>query len=434
MRWNYLTYLTTFSAAATLMAAACGSNKSDDDGGSLIPLGGAGGGDSGAAAANGGGAGGSAASTGTGGGGFVEPDGSHSGGSGGGTCGGEDVPAKPKPANVLIVMDKSKSMDENLTSGDAGPAVSRWDGVKLALADAVAATQDKVDFGLSVFPYDTSDAGTGGSCAMPTASDPLVSITAGATDESADILDALNSTEPAGGTPTAKALNLALDYFTNGAGAALEGEKYVLLATDGGPNCSASVSSCVEADCTLNVDNQCPIVGQNCCDGAAESCLDRADAVAAVTALASAGIKTFVVGMPGSEAYETTLDALADAGGFASATSPKYFSVSGAGGVDALKQTFIDITIDLVKSCVVVLEENPPDENKVNVSIDGEDVYNVNDLETPLDGGVKSGWDFDKTENPWSIVIQGEACTDLETSGAQSLTVEFGCPRVEPPK
>jgi len=73
------------------------------------------------------------------------------------------------------------------------------------------------------------------------------------------------------------------------------------------------------------------------------------------------------VRMPGSEAYEATLDAAAEAGGFAGDTSPKYFSVSASGGIAALTSTFESIAIELITTCSQQLEDDPPDTERLNV-------------------------------------------------------------------
>src|SRR5262249_55759339 len=154
------------------------------------------------------------------------------------------------------------------------------------------------------------------------------------------ILSALDASSPAGGTPTAEALRRALDYFTKGEGATLKGNRYVLLATDGGPNCDSTLS-CTAATCTTNLDGTCSIpAGASCCDpqfgGAAarSRCLDDAGTEAQIKALETAGVHTFVVGIPGSEVYGDALDAFAIAGGEALTQGPrKYFAVAASGGV-----------------------------------------------------------------------------------------------------
>src|SRR5260221_473533 len=119
-------------------------------------------------------------------------------------------------------------------------------------------------------------------------------------------IDAVLKDPTTGFTPTAAALDLALTYFTTGAGASLTGDKYVLLATDGGPNCNSSLTpACGYSTCTVNLDNQCGADGRttNCCAvsivGSTVLCLDAAATTAKITALRTAGVKPVAVGIPG---------------------------------------------------------------------------------------------------------------------------------------
>src|SRR6185369_9103602 len=103
------------------------------------------------------------------------------------------------------------------------------------------------------YPYSgKSGAMLSNSCEMPTGAAVVVPVQAG-TKAAPLILAALDANPPEGGTPTAAALARALAYYTTGAGKTLKGEKYVLLATDGGPNCNADLT-CAAATCTVNLD------------------------------------------------------------------------------------------------------------------------------------------------------------------------------------
>jgi hypothetical protein len=427
MRARHLALSSCLFTTAAALAVACGSGD-DDNGGATIPSGGSGG----AAAASGSSGGGSGNAGGSFGGGFPGGGDGNSGGSGGSAgepnCGGETLASKTKPVNILIVMDKSGSMNEELEG-----TVSRWGGVKLALGTALNATQADIAFGLSLFPYDPADPTGNITCTMPSSAEPVVAVTS--TDARTAILGALEATEPGGGTPTAEALRLALEYFTAGTGATLEGDNYVLLATDGGPNCNADHPGCDAATCTQNIDGLCPPppIGPetHCCDNnLVEDCLDDAASVAAVAALASAGIETFVVGIPGTDAYESTLNAMAEAGGHPQSGTVKYFSVSEAGGVDALAETFERITKDLVTKCEQQLTEPPPRGrvDLINVKIDDEVIYL---LEEDQEG---DGWKYDENTSPPTVTIVGAPCTRIETEGVEKLEFIFGCPRVEPPR
>jgi hypothetical protein len=264
---------------------------------------------------------------------------------------------------------------------------------------------------------------------MPSTADILVPIGPGAMTVPL-IEDALADYQPAGGTPTAAALSRALEYFTTGDGSALEGDRYVLLATDGGPNCNPELECDIDS-CTLNMDGlNCG--GQNCCaesldpDGPA-SCLDEDETVAAVEALAGAGVRTFVVGIPGTSTYGATLDAMAAAGLAENPDGPpRYYRVESMGGTQGLAEVLTRITRGVIRSCRLQLTSTPDDadyEGLLNVEIDGVDVPQLGD----------DGWEVDRTTEPPTIVLKGATCEAIEARGAERVTITYGCPTVRDP-
>jgi Mg-chelatase subunit ChlD len=335
------------------------------------------------------------------------------GGEGGG-CGQTDLAAESPPVSILLVVDKSSSM----TGTPSGFSDDKWTALGAALGAALDAAQDDVAFGLDFYPFgdDRDPMATVEMCDMPSSSDILVPIDAG-TRTVPLIVDALADYQPAGGTPTAAALARALEYFTNGDGASIEGERYVLLATDGGPNC--------------NPDIECA-GGQNCCDAALDpqgpqSCLDEDEAVAQVSALAEAGVGTFVVGIPGTSAYAATLDAMAVAGEHENPDAPpSYYRVDEMGGTQGLAEVLTRITRGVIRSCRLQLTSTPEDpdyEGLLNVEIDGETVPQMGD----------DGWEVDRSTSPPTIVLKGATCEAMETRGAEQVTITYGCPTVTDP-
>jgi len=232
---------------------------------------------------------------------------------------------------------------------------------------------------------------------------------------------------PSGGTPTAAALGAAAGYFSTGSGKDLPGDKYVLLATDGGPNGNGSVT-CDQATCTVNMDRGETGAGAiNYCSSALvpdgpKSCLDEAATLAALTSLAAKNIKTFVVGIPGTDPYVSTLDAMAVAGGAPASTmtGPKYFAVSATQGAEGLQHVLETITRQLIMTCRLQLQSNPPDLGLLNVYVDGTVV--------PKPGA--DGWDLDTATMPPTIVLKGSTCAAIEATGASRIEVQYGCPTV----
>jgi hypothetical protein len=347
---------------------------------------------------------------------------------GGADCGSTKVAADPPVVNVLVVVDKSLSMDDKPT----GFATTKWAALQTAMATALGQTKAKISYGLDLYPYSgTSGEALTDSCQMPDGDAVVVPVQAG-TKSTPLILAALKANPPSGGTPTAAALARADAYFTTGDGKALKGEKYVLLATDGGPNCNLDPTfKCDIAACTVNMDGKmCGPAGTNCCDTKVDklgptNCLDEDASVAAVKALAKHGIKTFVVGIPGTEAYATTLDALAAESGIENPDAPPaYFAVSAKSGAAGLSSVLERITTGLVTSCRLQLQAVPPVLNDVYVVIDGVEVKH----------GDADGWDYDDSVSPPAVVIKGATCDKLETDGAQYINVSYGCPDFDPPK
>jgi len=336
-------------------------------------------------------------------------------------CGVTSVEASFSAANVLLVIDKSSSMDDQ----PDGFELKKWEALKAALAPALAAAEEEMSFGLLLYPFSQQTQIPldcfEGCCEVPQGPAALeVDIESGVASAS-KVMSALNAAGPGGGTPTAAALDAALFYFTTGAGKDLKGDRFVLLATDGGPNCGESSTICAADHCTPNLDGLCPAAEGNCCRGEGSYCLDDAAVLQKIRALADASVPTFVVGIPGTESYAEYLDAFATAGGVPNPKrTPAYYAVSAEGGVDGLTRTLRDITTHLVRSCEVDLGPVAPDKRLVNVAVDCDVV--------PFADGA--GWEI-SDQAPNTLVLAGDTCNRVKREGAQRIDVVYGCPTVK---
>jgi len=343
-----------------------------------------------------------------------------------GVCSQSNTAAEFRQINMLLVVDKSGSMGTQPT----GFAKTKWVAAGEALKGALKPDDSLISYGFLLFPY-LAGSTAALTCEMANGAQAVNIGVGPAPDTVPQINQLMLDTLPSGGTPTATALAAAFDYYTRGAGASLVGSKYVLLVTDGGPNCNSSVV-CDPETCTANLDHNPSSCGANpgtanCCDiknqvtgrpNPQSLCLDDAAVVEQLRGLAAKDINTFVVGIPGSEAYASYLDTFALEGGVPvsdPAKAHKYYEVTGESG---LAEAFNTITTTLVRSCVVPLEKEPLDLSNINLAIDCTPV-------PQMSAGVRN-WHYDAAQQV--IVIEGANCTRIEKSGVQRVDVVLGCP------
>lgn len=272
--------------------------------------------------------------------------------------------------DLLLVVDKSQSMQSSLLSGE-----NKWLTMRDALASVTEDFGESIYFGLSLYPR-------GAAC---DAGEINVEI---ALNNSANVVAALDSVTPVGATPTHLTLDVALTYFAslpvNPAG------RYVLLATDGVPNCGYD-----------------PITDRN--SGQVSS---KSEAVAAIGALRSADITTFVVGFDQeSLADDSALVAMAEAAG----TAP-YLEASSP---NELRTAFANISSQIgMEICSLNLSAVPEDPDKLGVYFD--------DVQVPRTPSHADGWDYDEGCN--CISFYGAACDQLRGSQVETTHVDYGCP------
>ncbi len=224
--------------------------------------------------------------------------------------GGARFARKPAP-NVMLLVDRSGSMRDSAVDGGA----AKIDELKVALDSFLAQHGTLARMGLALFPSnDTCGATTSIAVALP-APFPSDDDAALAASEAAAqrVRSAVHGIAPGGGTPTGA--SLAFVGGLPGLGEDDGRDDFVVLLTDGLPNCNAgNVNTCASpAACRCTLSACGPSGNPNCALG----CLDEDGAVSSVHALSEKGIGVFVVGF-GSDTTGTaqrTLDAMAIAGG-----------------------------------------------------------------------------------------------------------------------
>ena len=358
-------------------------------------------------------------------------------------CASAGKSAKKQEVQLLLLIDKSGSMEDK-----DGFTDSKWATMREALQESLTEARAEINVGLSLYPFPKNpligiSSATCGNldncCEMPSSSEPNIPVGKGE-DTVPLILDEFVKVRPGGGTPTSVALDHAYDYFVNGSGKDLKGDRYVVLATDGGPNCNSDLA-CEASTCTFNIEERqidgrpmCERDGENCCTIAGDPrCLDDKASQDAIAQLHSAGIDTFVIGVPGSELYADVLDDLAVEGGRPLGGVRKYFQVDAQGGVEGLSSVFRRITEDLVTTCDIQLEEEPTSLQEVNVAVDCEVIpQNAEDGAGGAGGESAEGeknWLVDADTSPPTIRLQGGLCERVQ-EGVDRVDVILGCPPV----
>jgi hypothetical protein len=294
-------------------------------------------------------------------------------------------PADPVPPRILLVVDRSGSMNET-ANGFNG---TKWDAAKEALVGpqngantgVIGQLGTSVEFGLFMYP---AGSGTDLQCTAGSTQDSV------ALNNYPDIRDEMQSTAPGGGTPTAPALLNARNELSRLP--ADGGQRAVILVTDGGPNCNDSLNG-----------NTCRCVADpSQCQSFSANCLDDVNTIAAANQLNQTGFPVFVLGIDGALAFGDVLTRIAQAGG-----TGNFF---GIGSTQSLATTIEDIATR-VGSCRFEVTGAPRPE-QVSVAVDG----------TPVnrDANRQNGWDLVGVN---TIELFGAAC-DAAQGATQNVSVQ----------
>jgi hypothetical protein len=331
------------------------------------------------------------------------------------------VEREPEPALLMSIIDVSGTM----AYATQGATASKWDIERSVLGDAIGSLPAKVGIGFLYFPN------------MPTMPSPVprpvsacvnlgalvpIALLGSYTSPQRDALaHSLASTEPnlQGGAPTLDAYLAGLDELGR---TQIDGTRQMLLVTDGQPTFS---EGCVG-------------------NGTVESPVDPTPIVSAIYAARRAGVRTFVVGSPGSQRTNSRgddarpwLSLAAEAGGTVvsqcSHSGPNfchYDMTRESNFGRALRDAFRDIERRIVR-CDVPLPDPPQsqtlDHGRVNV------VFTSNDGTSTLVGrddsqSCRAGWRYANDHR--SIVLCEETCRAVNGELGSKLELVFGCDSV----
>jgi von Willebrand factor type A domain len=305
-----------------------------------------------------------------------------------GVCSNQAFDLQRKPAEILIVLDRSASMNDP-PDGQPTGSPSKWSLVVPGVNEVVTTTASAVSWGLKVFPE-----GEGSECVAASVTSAIpVPI---APNNASAVTGAVTATTAAGnGTPTGDAIKAAVTYLQT---LTDPNPKFILLATDGEPSCAGTTKNSTTA---------------------------RTYAVQAVKDAVTAGFKVFVVGVATTKTTATqALNDMANNGGEARADSnPLATRFYLASTKDELVTSLQTIT-GQVASCTFDLTAVPPDPTNIAV--------HVGSTKAPQDTSKVNGWDYTGTDLK-QIQIYGTWCDQIKASNASTVNFVFGCPGQPPP-
>ncbi len=367
------------------------------------------------------------------------------------------IKSKALKPNIMMLVDNSTSMNDptDKSNPNCGTCTApscpancptRIGDMKNAMNTFLTNSGAVGRLGLTIYPVYQ----IGQSCNAASAIDqqfPAPSATDDGTDmalasQALAINTRIQSLNPAGGTPTGSSLRFVGEYA--GLNDANDfRDDFVLLLTDGLPNCNAqnpkNLCACQAGGCDAAQLTACACTGpQTSCLNATNcsfSCLDQDGSVDAVRALRMKGIKTIVVGFGADLASgdgPVVLNALAKEGGFARTcpngtdaecgsgntcitadkvcTSAFYQAANGNELATALNNISNLLGVD---ACTYTLSEQPSDKRFLAVVVDNN---------TIIEGSDTYSYDFATSK----VNFVGATCDKIKRSTVQNpVNVEF---------
>lgn len=349
------------------------------------------------------------------------------------------------PINILILLDRSRSMTIFTDDGKTFANITAD-----AINAVVKANDDKdlVNFGLAAFPSmqcwcddeDPTLENINDRCSLdfqctptdaegdPKNHNPLVPIGA---DNAADIATKLSSIGTCGGTPICRSLEWARGYLSSLSADLAKYPTYVLLATDGAPNCNdkLNVSDCV---CTSQ-SGECDLPIQ---------CLDDICPQNQAMKLAGEGFKTLVVGVGETVSdpkWSQTMTKIAEHGGttdYHPATDPSSLQTA----LENIINQMIPCTFDVPWSDVpATTEAGTVHKSCARVRVFGKAPGTGSKTQIPRSEGCSNpdGWywknlngsvsDTTPLEQCGTIELCGGTCNKLRSGSFETITASFGC-------
>ncbi|HTV19867.1 MAG TPA: vWA domain-containing protein [Polyangiaceae bacterium] len=297
-------------------------------------------------------------------------------------CGLQYFNVDRRPADVLLVLDRSASMQD--APDDAGTATSKWDLTVPALNQVILETDSAVAWGMKSFPEGEDTDACSPETIVDTIHVPIAPANANV------VVQAIDATTPDGdGTPTGDAIRSAVRYL---GGLQTPNRKFIVLATDGEPSCSPSGEGGEDA---------------------------RPYAVSAVADSLAAGIPVFVVGVSTNKDTATeALNDMARAGGAARSDPNPLATRYYLANTQAELVSSLQAITGEIATCVFPLSARPPVPDNIAVKVDGTLV--------PRDPTRSDGWEY-TSDALGEVEVHGSWCDQIKGAAASDVQVIYAC-------
>ncbi|MCH2108340.1 MAG: hypothetical protein MK135_03355 [Polyangiaceae bacterium] len=331
-------------------------------------------------------------------------------------CGTETVEVASLQPTLFILLDTSGSMASRLESGEV-----KLNAAVVAIRELKNRLSNTLHFGLASFPGDDTDESIPDSCGVgteliaPLTREDICEESSAAKNFSASFTQKLTNLSARGGTPLGPTLASLKDSIL-----ATEGEKTLLLLTDGAPNCNPAARCDIDR-CGIPPSPSCG-PDLNCCapeaanqdfPSPASFCFDDDYSRELIEELADEGVKTRIIGLPSTEEEQEVLSLLAQAGGAERDGEQAYFD---AKENDELIDALSAISEDASDPCRLTLAETPMSKSTVNVWLGSSFVAEDPD----------HGWTLEES----TIEFHGNSCELLSEGVVSAARVVFGCPTI----
>jgi len=316
-------------------------------------------------------------------------------------CAGQTAGTEVAPSVLQLLVDTSGSMNQ-----DAPGRGSKWVQTRSAVLNAIDGMPGDTSVGVVFYPN------VPGNTAMP-CFDQQTAVGLARLDAAGQrqqIRRAFGNQDPDGGTPTHDAYAYAVNQL---ASSSAVGSRYLVLITDGIPTYKLG----------------CDISGRQ----GNENAVDASPLVDEAARALARGVRTFVIGSPGSDGARESLSRMAEAGGTAQAgcfhTGPNFchFDMTQASDLASGLDNALTAISGLALSCSYPIPDAPLgavlDPTKVNLLFTpaGGQLQVIG--QSP-NGSCTEGWQYSDDQS--QIRLCGSTCETIRNSEG-TLDLQFGC-------